>query len=321
LTLGSNALEAVPTLPASVERGAALDLDGTRSTGAVTDYLWTFEPVGGGPALPDGAAQKRGPTAQVVLLDSVKVTLTVTDGRARSSKSATVLVVPRSDFRTAFTEEPAEGIMRDSLAPIFSPVGSGPSGRRLSGAWLGGENVCSVDPDAALHVLHIEPGATGAYLVEPVVDPQGPFHGVFFFRKWKARVTRSVRIDRYILPDGPPALAGIANFYQGNAARGRDVAGYLAAVREHEHRHSQLMREALEADDPARAMERRYGADSEGLRREADARIAAAEKRIREHSKDPLPQTWSKELFVPVIDTGAWSPATVTVGGPQYGTP
>jgi hypothetical protein len=190
----------------------------------------------------------------------------------------------------------------------------------LSGAWLGGENTCAVDPEAARHVLHVDPGEGGAYVLAPVDDPEGPFAGVYWFEDWKVRAARKIRLNRYILPDAPPVLAGAENFYQGNATRGRDVAGYLAAVRAHEHRHGQLMKEALDGEDPARAMEGRSGPDPDRLRKDADERLAKAEARIAQHSRDPLPPSFSEELVVQVMDTGRWEAMRVTVGGDQYGT-
>jgi len=127
------------------------------------------------------------------------------------------------------------------------------------------------------------------------------------------------------------------SFYALNKHRGNDVDGYLKAIAHHEREgdrkpgHGRLIREWLEAHDPAREMERLAVPPSAGraeLVRCADELLRTAEVLVCEASRDPVPQIWDGTLAVHASDgttdekakDGARAPVEswTVVGGEKY---
>lgn len=319
-------LEAVPKVQSTVERGAKVELDGAASRGRIRDYVWTFKSLGAGDEAPDPAAEKKGATAEVVLLDSMEVTLTVSNGQRSHKKSVQVTVTPRKALKTPF-ETAAEGVQSDSLRPTYERIDAPKPGdpptfeMRLEG----GENICAIDPpsgDEPMHILHPDPEKAAAneqYLLAQVADPGGPWDGFSYLREWKLKIKRQSRLNKYILPDGPPSYTGMKNFYQANLEHGHDVAGYLAAVRKHEQIHSDRMESSLKAQDPGEEAEKSYSKDESRLRERLDRKIKDAAKRIHDATRDPLnPEQWHGTLVVPDFRHYTWHPGVFYVGGPNH---
>lgn len=310
-------LEAVVNVPTSVERGATVTLDGSRSRGRIRESRWTFQPAGGAG---NPKAEKTGAQAETVLLDATRVTLTVSDGQKTDSRTVLVKVVPRQDFRTPF-ETAGEGPMPDSKPPTCRVVGQTgqPPEPVYEAGWTGGENVCDLDPDAAPHVFHPNPAEAGRddlFTLIQVRDPGGPFDGCFYFQDWKVEIRRRILVNSYLLENAPPPFRHMAvNFYQANLAAGKDVAGYLAAVRQHEQEHSDRIRQALPGLDPARETEKAYGTDETKLRDEAEIRILDAAVQLHQKARDPLPETWQGDLLATQVDTDQWRSFRMHVGG------
>lgn len=306
-------LKAVPQARASVERGEVVTLEGSASTGRITDYKWTFQP--GNPG-----AERHGATTQVVLLDTTTVTLAVTDGKKTDSRKLQVKVVPRKAFRTSCQHHPEEGTMPNSDRPKCRAAGKDAAGDPVyEGGWTGGENVCARDPEASAHILHPNPVSAGQddmYTLARVQDPDGPWDGYWWFQDWKLGIERKSLLNGFILPESPPLFPGMTqNFWAVNVERRLDVAGYVAAVRRHELQHTERIQKALPKLDPARETEKAFGKDARKLKDEADIRILEAAYQLHQAAKDPLPEIWHGNLAVPQVDTYEWRVFMQHVGG------
>ena len=290
-------LQAVPRVATRVPRGEPVTLDGTASTGRISDYLWTFQ---GGKKMPDGSspdmrAELHGARVQVVLLDGMQVQLTVTDGQKTDSRTVSVAVVPRASWKTRVAQEPGE-VPWDVPAPMY--------GREK---WFGGENVCAWDPPAGLdeptHILH---PPSGGYALARVSDA-GPYAGACYVQEWRVESKRLACLNKWVLEDAPPILPSLAeNFYRANLRLKTDVEAYLAAARKHEQRHTELIEKSLRAGDPARVAERTFGREEAVVRGQVDRALEQAEKAASRATRDPLPTIWSGRLAVPTPDTGEW---------------
>src|SRR6185436_7935491 len=65
--------------PRVVRRGEGITLDGSRSTGEIAEYLWTFDVESGGPECPNEKVELRTPTVNFTALWDFKATLEVKD--------------------------------------------------------------------------------------------------------------------------------------------------------------------------------------------------------------------------------------------------
>jgi hypothetical protein len=317
-------LVAEPKVASTVVRGGTVKLDGSASRGRIRDYAWTFKPTGQSGVLPDASAKKQGATAEVILLDSMEVTLTVSNGDRSDKRSVQVAVTPRESFETTF-EQAAEDRQPDSLRPYYQaldPVKAGDPTFEI--VLSGGENVCAFDPPAAgepIHILHPDPEKAPPdeiYTLRQVADRDGPWDGFSYVEGWKAKVKRQTRLNKYILPDGPPSYVGMKNFYEGNLELGYAVEAYLAAVRKHEQLHSDRMERSLQSKDPAKDVEKSIGKDETQLREKIGQQIKEAAQRIHDAAKDPInPEQWHGLLGVPEFRTYKWHPSVFYVGGPN----
>jgi hypothetical protein len=297
-------LEAKPKAPASVARGASVKLDGSDSTGDIKEYRWTFAPAAAGAEI-NAQVEKSGKEVEVVLLASTRITLEVADGKQKKRKSVTVTVEPR-DWKTTITHLPDEGDL-DEKAPFYDPL-------RPSG-WIGGENVCSIDPPAGphdtTHILHPkEEGGTwneNGYALAEVSDPNGPYDGFWYPEKWEVRITRRTLVNKYIREEGPVIFGGMTeNFFTANVRLGMAVRQYLQAARDHERKHTTLVEEALAKDDPAKKVEKAYARGQEAARRKADEILRISEQALSDATKDPLPRMWQGRVMIPNAATYEW---------------
>jgi hypothetical protein len=295
--------------PYRVERGAKVSLDGSRSKGPVREHAWTVSApsCGGGQGAP-GTLRHQGATWSFVALCDLDAKLTVKDANGvTSTDTARVQVQPRA-WRTPFEhvagerldgKRPSAGTCKEIQAlegiPCTDPM--------APVAFIaGGANVCARGgADAGTHIIHPDTGKRSgdgqAYRVSAVADPGGPFDGWFYVDEYRAEVRRQTVVGSHILPT--------SSFYRDNANQGNDVAGYAEAVRMHEAMggrggpgHSLLMKQGLDARDPAREVEEIVSAERTTVVKKADQALRDAEHRLCEKAKDPLPKTWSGNLRV-----------------------
>lgn len=315
-------LKAKPKITTSVERGEAIELDGAESTGDIDTYEWSFKPLAPGSPQPDTSVKIESPTATVVLLKSMLVTLTVKDGKKSNKKTLAVHVRPRS-WEMPFEQVPEEGTL---------PAGMGGKPYYRAGGTIqysGGENVCAIDPPQSdadpPHIIHPEKDGSSSwndsgYGLEQVQD-DGPFNGWWYVKEQTIEVKRQVLINQYIRPDGPVIFDGMSeNFYTANMNRGMKADAYLAAARAHETDHTTKMRTALAFYDPAKKLETAMARDRDELKNKADAIIQRAEDLMSRATSDcRMPVTWRGVLVVPDDATYVWTPVTLQVGGAPDG--
>lgn len=271
----------------SVPRGSTPTLDGIASTGRITSYHWTFQPVDTKTVPFNSGAAKEGRRVPVTLLGTVKATLTVSDGRREDSDTVLLHVFDR-DFHTPFVHRTEEKLHPRSIAP-----------RRIKEhdvAYVGGENVCALCDYFAkdsVHRLHPDPAGDTwdqrGYTLRQVADPGGPFDGDWYADSFLLRCEREVLINKYIVQGGPPPVSTAKPFYEANVALGHDVEAYLKAVRRHELLHSERMQQSLAVNDPGPKLEAMATRSREEMQKKADALIRSAEETISDFSGDPLP--------------------------------
>jgi len=315
-------LRAVPGGPYTTERGTPLQLDGSKSTGSITRYTWTFSPGTGCPAgLSLDSAELTGSQPTATFLCPVTAKLTVTDGKSEDSASVPVNVAAR-DWQTPFSMS-AEGIDTGPMAtpPWFNSPGYA--------GYEGGANVCGLCKGTADEDSNLHPPAkggswepSGGYELTLVTGPGGPFDKYWYVSDYAMEMNRMIVINPYILPPesgGKELPYGMGSFYQKNTDSGYDVAGYLAGARQHEQDHADRMKAALAAKDPAKTIEPLINMDKDAIRNKADTTIREAEKDICIKSSDasqpPMRVTWTGRMVFPTSDTNEWKEGETEVGG------
>jgi hypothetical protein len=318
----SQQLRANPGGPYTAVRGTPLQLDGSRSTGSITGYAWTFSPGSGCPAgLSLGSAELAGSRPSATFLCPVTATLTVTDGKSSDSASVPV-AVPARDWTTPFSMS-GEGIDTGAMAtpPWFNSPGYA--------GYEGGANICGLcqgteDENTGLHPPaqggSWEP--SGGYRLAQVTEPGGPFDRYWYVAEYGMEMNRMIVVNPYVLPPasgGRELPYGMGYFYGKNRDSGYDADGYLAGIRQHEQDHADRMKAALAAKDPAKAIEPLSGTDPAAIRDTADSTLRGAEKDICTASSDasqpPMRVTWTGRMVFPTSDTNEWKEGETSVGG------
>ncbi|MFN8609022.1 MAG: hypothetical protein U0931_15920 [Vulcanimicrobiota bacterium] len=274
-------LKAVARLAPTVQRGDPLVLDGSASVGEIKSYRWTFLPGDHltGLTPPRSQAHKEGDVARVILLDSMKVRLTVSDGQTSDSQTVNVTVLARRNLRTRVKHHEEFQVAGWDSAPL-------PGNSNLAQATF--RNDCESDPNQALeHVIHpdLDKGKAEDYVsLEALEDPGGPFDGYFYVKDWKASVQRKTMISRWLLPEGPPAVAGFANWFNYN---GSSTAMYfLRRADRAAHTQTDRLRDYVtnqENDGSAGAgwAEKTYGADGAQLNQLVRSKLVDFEAKLR----------------------------------------
>ncbi len=301
-------LKADPGGAYTVRRAGRVTLDGSRSKprAAIRDYIWKFDTLDsdcGGVSTAPGA-RKEGRQIKVVALCGLKATLTVVgrDGE-RDSASTNVRVLPRGPrgWRTPFDHREKTG---DSRTPHDPPEGIKTGAIEVAFSLDGALNVSDCGKNVPKDEILCPPQRPRAswlgdgYGLAKVDDPHGPFDGYSYVASSKLSVKRAALINPTILPGSA--------FYKHNLAVGRDVAGFLAAVRQHEGMgngtpgtgHSQIIKAILrtEAGDPRRVIERLFAPHREGAREKVDKALHEIDGRLDKESDDPLPDIWTGEI-------------------------
>jgi hypothetical protein len=309
-------LNAVARVSGSKLRAATRTLDGSKSTGDIESYKWTFASSRSCNGVePKAGATKRGARVTIKPLCTIGATLTVSDGRDEDSDTVEVTVTPRiQGWRTTVLHRwiatPAQGA--PSGAPIGAPVASCTPTNDCTIELKGGLNVpdpraCPGEEFRGSRVFCPLRGTRRTwngrgYTLARVSDPGGPFDGYSYVKS----ATFTVRRLAYVNPDLLPGSA----FYNQNKAAGAPIDGFVAAVKAHEGwgaegkpetGHSQIMR-ALIADpkaghDPRRELERLIALSAGELQDEADDKVAEIDELVDTRSDDPLAPLWEGTLY------------------------
>jgi hypothetical protein len=303
ITLTPNEIPLRAVLAAgSAQRGAKAMLDASRSKGRIRTLKWTLKPIGSSGA-PSASFETTERKVELVLLEDVQVDLEVSDGKKKSSTSGTAKVKPRQ-WKTTFIQEPKDGILE---------------GRKLIiGESKFGQDACAFEGEDAAHGLHAtHPGrwkddATAGYLVSGVDDPGRPFDGYWYVVKQSLIVRRRALFN--------PDLMKGSVLVDTNKAHGTSdtFALLVAASRDHEYMHGELMRREILKDDPAKRIEKLVKHSEDELGTFADMEIRATETRMQEGNfheqevRDALKAKYAKGGTVWVRDgRGGFAPWTI----------
>ena len=298
-------LRADPGGPYTVRRANRIRLDGSGSSPRreITNYIWKFKMIDAD--CEEGQltqTRKRGRTTRIAVLCGLRVTLTVVarDGD-HDSASTIVRVRPRGPkgWRTRLLHREKTGDPQTPREPPQAISVGGEYGFALDGA-LNASDCGTQNPDLILCPPK-PPGRSWlgeGYELARVDDPNGPFDGFSYVASTSLTVKRAALINPSILPGSA--------FYQHNLGAGRDIAGFLAAVRQHEGMgngtpgtgHSQIMKAILGTPNgnPRRVIERLFAPSREGARKRVDKALHAIDRRLDEESEDPLPDIWTGTL-------------------------
>jgi len=314
----ASSLEADPGGPYRVKRAGRVKLDGSgsRPRREIDEYKWSFRP---GPSdcpddIPARTTHKQGRATKVVALCGVRATLTVVDRDGdRDSASTVVNVLPRGPggWRTPFAHREKTG---DPRTPRAVPSATSVGGGNYAFSLFGGLNVSDCGAAAASsEILCPLLGKEGTWLgngyeLNRVDDPNGPFDGYSYVASSQVRVKLAGLINPSIKPG--------SDFYRHNLAGGRDVAGFLNAIRQHEglgngtphSGHSGIMKAITQSPtgDARRVIERLFGPDREGARKRVDKALHGIERRLDRESADPLAHVWTGDIDFFDAYQGRW---------------
>jgi hypothetical protein len=255
----------------SATRGTPATLDASRSKGRIQTFKWTLRPLGAS-AAPSKTFETREPKVQLVLLEDVHVDLEVSDGRKKSPTSGTAKVIARQWITTS-TPERNDGILEGEH--LFSPDSVPGAINHF------GQDACAFEGRDSGHGMHgTRPGtwkddASAGYTVARVDDPGRPFDQYWYVKSQSLIVRRRALFN--------PDLVKGSVLFNVNKAHGTSepFARLIAASRDHEYLHGELIREALK-DDPAKRIEKLAKGSEDDLATFADMEIRATETRMQE---------------------------------------
>ncbi len=256
----------------SAQRGTKATLDASRSKGRIKTLKWTLQPIGssGAPSVTFETTERK---VELVLLEDVQVDLEVSDGKKKSATSGTAKVTARR-WTTRFQQDRNDGTLDGEH--LFSPDSVPGAVNHF------GQDACAFEGRDAAHSMHAtHPGtwkddAAAGYVVARVDDPGRPFNTYWYVKNQSLIVRRRALFN-------PDLMAGSVLFTQ-NAAHGtaEAFARLVAASRDHEYLHGELMRRELLRDDPAKRIEKVVKQSENELATFADMEIRATETRMQQ---------------------------------------
>jgi hypothetical protein len=292
----------------SAQRGMKAMLDASRSKGRIKTLKWTLQPIGssGAPSVTFETSERK---VEVVLLEDVQVNLEVSDGKKKSLSAGTAKVIPRR-WTTRFQQDRNEGTLdgEQLVSPEVVPLAQNHFG----------QDACAFEGRDSAHGLHAthrgtwKDDASAGYTALPVNDPGRPFDGYWYVGNQALIVRRRALFN-------PDLITGSALFAQ-NASHGTSgaFARLVAASRDHEYMHSELMRREILKDDPAKRIEKLVKRSEDDLATFADMEIRATETRLQEGNfheqevRNALGQKYAKGGTVWVRDgRGGFAPWTI----------
>jgi hypothetical protein len=309
MTLTPNEIPLRAVLTAgSAQRGSKATLDASRSKGRIKTFKWTLKPVGssGAPPVTFETTERK---VDLVLLEDVRVDLEVSDGKKKSSTSGTAKVIARR-WTTKFEQVRNDGTLDGER--LVSPEAVPGAQNHF------GQDACAFEGRDSAHGMHAthrdtwKNDASAGYTVVPVNDPKRPFDGYWYVK------TQSLIVRRRALFN-PDLIKGSDLFAQ-NAAKGTSdaFARLVAASRDHEYLHGELMRRELLRDDPAKRIEKLVKHSEDELATFADMEIRATETRMQEGNfheqevRDALKKKYAQGGTVWVRDgRGRFAPWTI----------
>jgi hypothetical protein len=321
-------LQAIASTTGAV-RGGTVTLDGSKSKKDITSYTWELAP---GADCPSGTTLRTttltGAKVSFTLLCSLEATLTVSDGGDEDSTTIEVPVRPRPS-KTPFARRSVDG---GPGAPTALPSSSCVSGT-CTASIDGGLNLpdCPGTPQPGSAIIC--PLLSGAstwldhgYTLATVADPKGPFDGFSYVASSTLEVKRVELINANLLPGGARERDG-NTFYGFNKAKGADVDGFIAAIRQHEGLgapgrpqtgHSRIIQADLQAStgDPRRQIEKLIAPAASDVQKQADEALRDLDTTIDGNSADPLPTIWTGTLWFWDDYAGLWRSGAISVPGP-----
>ena len=271
LTPSEIPLRAVLTAGAA-GRGSKATLDASRSKGRIKTLNWTLKPIGssGAPSVTFETTERK---VELVVLEDVQVDLEVSDGKKRSRASGTAKVIARK-WTTRFQQERNDGALdgEQLVSPEVVPLAQN----------YFGQDACAFEGRDAAHGMHAthrgtwKADASAGYAVVSVNDPGRPFDGYWYVKNQSLIVRRRALFN--------PDLIKGSNLFAQNAAHGTSeaFARLVAASRDHEYMHGELMRRELLRDDPAKRIENLVKRSEDELATFADMEIRSTETRFQE---------------------------------------
>ena len=251
-----------------LERGA-IRLDGSHSTGEVKEYKWSFQ-LQEGTTLEEGVqfdpgVELTGKEREVVLLQPVEVTLTVSD-RENKDQMTKVVAIKARDPKNWTTHCKHD----DKLAEL--PGEFNPEDFPFGPKTKLGENVCAECLEAGEiekwnrdnHYFH--PGKKGigttnptwhktGFEVEKVTE--GPFLGTYYVKEYKLRMSRRIWIN--------PNYDENSIFFKKNIEKNTNVKIFKAALLYHEWLHTELPRQIVSKNDPGIEVEKCFSDTEDDL--------------------------------------------------------
>ena len=297
--------------PASVLRGDTLRLDASKSTGPIDSYRFHFQL---GPGCPSGVklahdSKDNGgdPVAEVKLLCSLKVTVTVSgNGESDTSSSVIAAVKPRK-----FDPIPFHQSVTDyATLPFTGQIVFG--GNRSLDVWVSSDKNYDA-PDRWLDPGPDPTGTNGAVDIEQLNDPGGPFDGMFWVTGDHLTVDRVIIINSQLVAGGAVFEENTKGHYP------KSLADVVAATRDHERIHGELVQQALSSGqvDPLKDLEKAISSDQADLLDQTNSIIRDAEGQLKAASSEDkvhaaMSQIWGGETATIRVEgaSGTYAPKT-----------
>lgn len=273
ITLTPNEIPLRAVLTAgSAQRGTKARLDASRSKGRIKTLKWTLQPIGssGAPSVTFETSERK---VELVLLEDVQVDLEVSDGKKKAPTSGTAKVIARR-WTTRFEQDRNDGTLDGEQ--LVSPQAVDLAQNHF------GQDACAFEGRDSAHGMHATHRGTwkddpsAGYTMLRVDDPGRPFDRYWYVKNQSLIVRRRALFN-------PDLINGSVLFGQNDAHGTSEAFGRLvAASRDHEYMHGELMRRELRKDDPAQRIEKLMKRSEDELATFADMEIRATETRMQE---------------------------------------